>query len=235
MIIILKKITPLFLYFVLLALIFAYFNSTLDTLQYESTHSPSEDMRKEWNKIETLLDKKNDKVRYSINSLLSKLADQEDEVTKLLEHKAATQMGTISIVVAIVLATLRFFLKEVPSSFSINQRNLFLFLNALIVGVFIFSMYWSYQGFAVREDFASYNIENLFDIMNDKESTNHTFLVSDALEHYQIYKINRTVNDFKADALLLAARSFTVGIIGFAMISLGIILLTKPEKYNRGG
>jgi regulatory protein YycH of two-component signal transduction system YycFG len=93
--------------------------------------------------------------------------------------------------------------------------------------IFVLSMYWSYKGFVVRNDFASYNIDDLFNIMKDKESNLTVFKISNILENYQIYVINTKVNFAKAASLALAARLFIVGIITFAISSLCVLIGIK--------
>lgn len=190
-------------------------------------HVPTKEVREKWSRIEDiLLEKKPETVR-EINSLLSELVKQENDTTVLLEQKASTQMGCISIVVAIVLAMLGFFVKGPPKFLSKRQRGLFLFFNVAIIVIFILSMYWSYQGFTVRENFASYNIDDLFEIMKDKDSNMRTFLISNILENEQIYAVNSKVNELKANALILALRFFIAGIIAFAIISLMLVFMSN--------
>jgi hypothetical protein len=184
-------------------------------------------MRIKWENIEDILLQKDSNTTNAINSLLINLVEQENEVTSLLEQKASTQMSSISIVVTIVLATLGFLLRGFPENISKKKKNVFLSFYVAIMLIFVLSMYWSYKGFVVRNDFASYNIDDLFNIMKDKESNLTVFKISNILENYQIYVINTKVNFAKAASLALAARLFIVGIITFAISSLCVLIGIK--------
>jgi hypothetical protein len=166
--------------------------------------------------------------------LLQDLVKQENDVTSALDQKASTQMGCISIVVAIILAALGFFIKDAGEVLSKTQRNVFLILSSLIIVIFVFSIYCSYSGFAIRDDFASYNIADFFKIMADKDSDLKTLQISNILENYQIYTTNIVLNQNKAGSLLLAARFFTAGVISFAMISLWMMFVATKYKGRRG-
>jgi hypothetical protein len=187
-------------------------------------HTPTESLRKKWGDIENILLKKDAKTICEVDKLLSELAKEENNVTALLEQKASTQMGCISIVVAILLAAFSFYIKDLPKYLP-KKRNALIFpaFTTSIVFlsiIFLCSIFFSYQGFKIREDFASYNIDDLFNIMKDKDSDLVSFQVSNILENYQICAINSFVNEKKADNLTLAARFFICGIMGIFMLSL---------------
>ncbi len=193
-------------------------------------HKPDESTRKKWEYIENILITKDNQTILSIDTLLATLVEQENNVTDLLEQKASTQMSCIAIVIAIVLASLGLFMKDLPSVISRRSKNILVIITILIIGTFIFSMYWSYKGFVIRENYAAYNVDGLFGILEDKDSNYLTYQISNILENYQIYFINSTVNEVKADALSLALKSFIIGIIGFSFVSLGIIIFTNKKE-----
>jgi hypothetical protein len=166
-----------------------------------------------------MLIQKDAKTVKSIDTLLSDLVKQENDITMLLEQKASTQMGCISILIAIILASLNFFIKG-KNKFSFKWTILIFFIIFCILSVFIISMYFSYQGFAIKENFASYNVDDLFNIMKDEKSDLNSFWTSNILENYQIYLLNSKANEYKAQYLLLAARYFIGGVIAFTIFVL---------------
>lgn len=188
-------------------------------------NTPTAEIKKQWEQIENSLDQANPKVVETIDQLLTDLVKQENETTLLLEQKAATQMGSISIVVAILLAVFSFFIQESRTVLSLKLRNIFLILNTLIVGIFIMSMYWSYQGFAVRDSFATYNVDDLFKNFNEEKFGLKDVMISSVLENYQVLEINSQVNEVKAAAIALAARFFIIGLIGFTVVSLVVLFM----------
>ena len=196
---------------------------------HSSIHTPDKKLREKWEYIEDVLDQKDQATVTGIDKLFINLVEQENETTALLEQKASTQMGCISIVIAILLATLGLFLKDFPLRFTTKQKKSFLILSCIIISIFIFSMYWSYKAFVVREDYAVYNINDLFKIIEDKEEGFKTYQISNILENYQIFIVNSQVNDAKANALLLAAKSFISGIILFSVLSLCIMVLRNKK------
>jgi hypothetical protein len=184
-----------------------------------NVHTPTLELRRKWNEIEEMLIQKDAKTVKSIDTLLSDLVKQENDITMLLEQKASTQMGCISILISIILASLNFFIKG-KNKFSFKWTILIFFIIFCILSVFIISMYFSYQGFAIKENFASYNVDDLFNIMKDEKSDLNSFWTSNILENYQIYLLNSKANEYKAQYLLLAARYFIGGVIAFTIFVL---------------
>jgi hypothetical protein len=226
---------------ILVVLISVFFSTVVSTalntgVAKSSIHTPTESERKRWEDIESILLKKDAKTVGEIDGLLSELAKEENNVTSLLEQKASTQMGCISIVVTIVLAAFSFYTKDL---YLLKKGNiclslLFVVSIAFLITAFFSSIYFSYQGFKIREDFASYNIDDLFDIMKDKDSGLVTFQISNILENYQVCAINSVVNEEKADALNWAARFFIFGIAWFFATLLIVICIissrSAPQK-----
>ena len=230
-----KKIVYGCIFLLFLSLVGAIFYACFQTGENCSFHKPGKELRAKWEGIEDHIGTKDTKTVNAIDTLMHNLVTQENETTVLLEQKASTQMGCISIVVAIILAALGLFLKDLPSFISSKTRGLLIFITSVIVIIFLSSMYWSYKGFVIRDNYATYNVDDLFKIMQEEESSYHTYQVSNILENYQIYTVNDKVNDKKAIALLFAARTFIVGIIVFCFVALGIILLTNKTQGEKNG
>lgn len=180
-------------------------------------NTPTESERKKWAEIENILLKKDAKTVSEIDKLLSEQAKEENNVTSLLEQKASTQMGSISIVITIILAVFSFYTKDLSKYLfkkgSICLSFLFIISIVFLILAFFCSIYFSYQGFKIREEFASYNIDDLFNMMKDKSDNLVTFQISDILENYQICGINSAVNEEKANALNWAAKFFIFCIV----------------------
>lgn len=229
-------ITAFLILIVFSVILYAYCLSlgTFTSYSNLATQTPTPELRKEWTSIENILDQKKNDVIISTDLLLKNLAKQEDDITTYLDQKASTQMGNISIVVAIILAALGFFIKDAGHYLSGKQRSIFLILCALIIVTFIFSIYCSYKGFVIRDNFATYNITDFFKIMGDKNSDIKTLQISNILENYQIYTTNIVLNQNKAGALFLSAKFFTVGVIGFALVSLWAMIVVTMGNRKRG-
>ena len=56
-----------------------------------------------------------------------------------------------------------------------------------------------------ESNFASYNIEDLFDSMRDKEAGMKDLQLNNILQNYQIYLINSQENESRAEALKKAS------------------------------
>lgn len=221
-----KKISRVLLFTFLIGIFFA----VSCVLASETIHHPDTKTRQKWEDIEDTLMQKKPKTVEAIDELFKNLVAEENETTILLEQKASTQMGCISIVIAILVATLGLFLKDFSMKFSKTQKMLFLFVSCALIFVFVFSVYWSYKSFAIRANYATYNVEDLLEMMKDSKSDFMTYQIFNVLENYAIYNINSTVNDSKADALLLAAKSFFAGIVMFSILCLGIIVFRTRKE-----
>lgn len=204
-----------------------------------SIHTPTKLERKKWQEIENILLKKDAKTVSEIDKLISEQAKEKNNVTSLLEQKASTQMGSISIVITIILAVFSFFIKDLSIHFfkkgNVCLSFLFSISIVFLISAFFCSIYFSYQGFKIREEFAAYNIDDLFDIMRDKSDNLVTFQISDILENYQICGINSNVNETKANALNWAAKFFIFCIIWSFETLLIIVCIVSSHSIPRKG
>ncbi len=198
-------------------------------------HTPTNMLRMEWQHIENILNQKDPAAISEINKLLFELVKYENDVTGLLDHKASTQMGCISVVITIVLATFSFLTKDFGGNLSEKRRKMFRFLYIIVIVILMISIYFSYQSFKVRPNYAAYNVDDLFNIMKDKDSGLQTFYVSNILENYQIYNLNGQVNDVKADVVARAAFFFICGIISFFVVLLIMIFSVHGKLLFKKG
>ena len=200
-------------------------------------YTPSESERKKWAEIENILLKKDAKTVSEIDKLLSEQAKEENNVTSLLEQKASTQMGTVSIIITIILAVSSFYTKDL-SKYLLEKGSIcisFIFITSIVFLLISFfcTIYFDYQGFKIREEFAAYNIDDLFDMMRDKSDKLATFQISDILENYQICGINSDVNEAKANALNWAAKFFIFCIIWSFETLLIIVCIVSSHSIPR--
>jgi len=200
----------------------------------DNQHVPSKELQDRWSSIEKMLYKKDIKSIESIHKLLLTLVDQENSITALIEQKASTQMGSISIVVAILLASSGFFLNE-AKRFQKRTRTFFLVIYSLMCIVFVASIYSSYRGFVAKDNFASYNVDDLFNDMVPDKYDSKNFMVYNILENYQILKVNSDANETRANELILAARLSTIGLIIFSMASVLMIVTKYRSDWGKEG
>jgi hypothetical protein len=187
-------------------------------------HTPNNALRKDWQNIEDILSQKEPAAISEINKLLFELVKYENDVTVLLDHKASTQIGCISVAIAIVVATFNLLTRDFPGNFSHTRKKILIFLYIITILVLIISICFSYQSFKVRQNYAAYNVDDLFNILKDKDSGLESFWINNILENYQIYNQNSRVNYIKSEVLSQAAFFFIFGIISFFVVSLIWIL-----------
>jgi len=190
---------------------------------YNSFHTPTPIMEQEFKKIETILQGTPQETIAGFNSLLSDLVAKEDAVTSLLEQKASTQMGTMSIIVTIILAILGLLTKDALMPFSKNGKKKIFYAFCITVMIFLFSIYATHFSYMIRNDFASYNLDDMINTLKDSKGSFISFQISNILANYQIYRINDWVNECKANWLAASIWSFMTGIFIFSCICLIII------------
>lgn len=200
---------------------------------YNSFHTPTKIMEEEFKNIESALQSAPSETISGFNNLLSDLVAKEDGVTSLLEQKASTQMGAMSIIITIILAIMGLLTKDALVSFSKNGKKRLFYAVCLTIIIFLFSIYATHFSYVVRNDFASYNLDDMLDTLKDSKSF-ISFQTSNILANYQIYKINSQVNEFKANWLAASIWSFMVGLFIFSCICLVITAsknnLFRPKK-----
>jgi predicted PurR-regulated permease PerM len=217
--------TILFILVVLCVIIFCTYYLFVEDIRTVviGVHTPTNALRKDWQNIEDILSQKEPSAVSEINKLLFELVKYENDVTVLLDSKASTQMGCISVAIAIVVAAFNFLARDFPENFSRTRKKMVIFLYIITILILMISICFSYQSFKVRQNYAEYNVDDLFNILKDKESGLETFWINNILENYQIYNQNSRVNYVKSEALAHAAFFFICGIIGFFVVSLILI------------
>lgn len=200
---------------------------------YDSFHTPTKIMEGEFKNIESTLQGAPPETINGFNNLLLDLVAKEDAVTSLLEQKASTQMGAMSIIITIILAIMGLLTKDVLVSFSKNGKRRLFYVVCLTIIILLFSIYATHFSHVVRNDFASYNLDDMLDSLKDSKSF-ISFQTSNILANYQIYKINSQVNEFKANWLAASIWSFMIGLFIFSCVCLVITAsknnLFKPKK-----
>lgn len=202
---------------------------------YNSFHAPTKIIEQEFKKIESTLQNAPSETISGFNSLLSDLVAKEDGVTALLEQKASTQMGAMSIIITIILAIIGLLTKNALMSFSRNGKKKIFCVFCLTVTIFLFSIYTTHFSYVVRNDFASYNLDDMLDTLKDSKSF-ISFQISNILANYQIYVINSQVNERKANWLAASIWSFMIGLFIFSCLCLTIVAsknnLFQSKKEN---
>jgi hypothetical protein len=189
---------------------------------YNSYHTPTKNMEQEFKNIESTLQGAPLETISGFNGLLSDLVAKEDGVTSLLEQKASTQMGTMSIIITIILAIIGLLTKDSVTSFSKNEKKRIFYAFCLTIAIFLFSIYATHFSYVIRSDFASYNLDDTLDTLKESKSF-IPFQISNILANYQIYKINSQVNECKANWLAASIWSFMIGLFIFSCICLVIV------------
>ncbi len=202
---------------------------------YNSFHTPTKIIEEEFKKIESTIQGAPPETISGFNNLLSDLVAKEDSVTLLLEQKASTQMGAMSIIITIILAIMGLLTKDARMTFSkIGKKRLF-YAFCLTIIIFLFSIYATHFSYAIRNDFASYNLDDMLDSLKNSKSF-ISFQTSNILANYQIYKINSQVNECKANWLAASIWSFMIGLFIFSCLCLVITAsknnLFRPKKEN---
>jgi hypothetical protein len=239
---IMKKLV-IFIHVIILIVLVSIFSKVIIPVALNSNvtkpriNTPSESERKKWEEIENILLEKDSKTVSEIDKLLSEQVKEENNVTSLLEQKASTQIGTISIIITIILAVSSFYTKDLSKYLlkkgSICISVIFIISMFFLLTSFFCTIYFDYQGFKIREEFAAYNINDLFDIMRDKSDKLATFQISNILENYQICGINSDVNEAKAIALNWAAKFFIFCIIWSFETLLIIVCIVSSNSIPR--
>lgn len=191
-------------------------------------HKPSEARRREMKRIEGIVDQKDPQTVAEISFFFHELVQEEDDRTVLLQQRASSLLGTVSVVITVILASVSLLVKDVPGR--LKGADYFIlgclvFLVMLVLGT---SLFWIWNGFAVRSDFATHNLDDFVSVMGGKDADLRTFKTLLIIENLQIREINAKVNSSKAVALSMATGNLFGGLVILPFFCL--FLLVRIDK-----
>jgi len=203
-------------------------------------HVPDQSMRRQWERLEKILDALRDKdpndpkAVEAFAQFLGSLVKEEEERTVLLQGRASTLLAAASFAIAIVVAMISLLLKEGGEFLTRPDINVLRLLGYAILLVFAAAFLWTWQGFTVRSDFATFNLDNLMELMESKDANVHTLQVVVSLQSYQVYQVNYEVNSAKGQALKMATANLFAGLFLFSAFSLYLMIRsTTPSAFER--
>lgn len=176
-------------------------------------------------KVEAILDREDRETTVAVESFFRDLVRQEDERTKLLQERASSLLGTASVVLTIILAGLGVLSPQVLSLLKSRDKAVLFCLAYLVMLIIGTSLFWTWKGFTVRNDFVGPNPEALLREMGRDHADLDNFYVFGTLEGYVVYQVNYGANSSKANALAMATGNLFFGLLAFAIFYL--ILMTR--------
>jgi hypothetical protein len=193
--------------------------------------SPSKDMRALMERIEAIMDAKDDETVKATSEFFGDLVQEEDQRTSLLQQRAANLLGTVSVVVSIILTGLSLLIKDAMSRLRALDTRVLLCSSFLMVVFFCSALFWTWRGFTVRFDFANPNLDDFVAIMEEGSAGLKTFHMLRSIEDLQIWRINAEVNFSKAHALRMATGNLFIGLFLFTLSCLYLLIqIDRKEK-----
>jgi hypothetical protein len=232
-------VVPIVLTSAVLAVV--YFQSDSVTSSCEELHPPIQDLDKRLGRIASILSTLADEdpaAVSSVEAIVSKIADDENERNALLQQRASSLLAAATLVVTIILATMGLMLKDAKDYLRGNDVRVSSYLLYGILLLFGASLYWTWVGFGTRP-FVSFNMENLFDNIGKPGADLQTAQVVAIQQSYQMVIINSRLNTEKSAALRWATTNLFVGLLFFAIFCLFLLLQMnnsvpgKGETYGR--
>jgi lysylphosphatidylglycerol synthetase-like protein (DUF2156 family) len=211
-----------------------YLSRPMPSKPLVSTEKTHQDLER----IETIINAKDDETAKAITLFFDALIQEEDERTSLLQHRASSLLGTVSVVVTIILAGLSILIKDALHRLEKSDSLILLCLGHLTMILFGASLFWTWSGFTVRGDFATHNPDDFIEVMNDDQAGLRTFQVLRSLENYEINQINAKVNSAKARAPRMATGNLFLGLLVFSLCCLFLLLRIDANtsvEVNRDG
>jgi hypothetical protein len=202
--------------------------ANLGTTQGSDVHTPDQAMLQQWERLAKILDavgERDPKAVEAIGLFLGgTLIKEEQDRTVLLQQRAASLLAAASLTVTIIIAMISLLLKDGAERLTRRDIDFLRLLGYAILLAFVAAFIWTWQGFTVRSDFATFNLDDLLTVLERPDANGHTLQVYVSLQGYQIYQINCQVNSTKGQALKMATANLFAGLFLFSVFSLYLLL-----------